>query len=63
VPFHPWNWDLGWIKNQDPDPGSGMNIQEHISDSLETIVLVKNTYFLCGSGIMNLFDPGSGIQN
>jgi hypothetical protein len=37
---------MGWVKNQDPDPGSafGMNIPDHISKSLETIFLVKNTY-------------------
>jgi hypothetical protein len=35
--------DLGWVKNQDPYPGSGsgMNIPDHISESLETIFWVK----------------------
>ncbi len=42
-------------KNQDPDPGSvsGMNIPDHISESLETIF---------GLRILKFFaDPGSGI--
>jgi hypothetical protein len=21
VPFDPWIWDPGWVRNQDPDPG------------------------------------------
>ncbi len=42
--FVPWIWDPGWVKNQDPDPGSGsgMNIPDHISESLE-IFWDKNT--------------------
>ncbi len=39
-----------------------MNIPDHISESLETIFWVKNTEILgcgSGSGIRNLFDPGS----
>jgi hypothetical protein len=40
--FDPWIRDPGWVKNQNPDPGSGMNIPDHISQSLETIVWVKN---------------------
>jgi hypothetical protein len=36
--------------------GSGMNIPDHISESLEQ-------FFGCGSGIRNLFDPGIGIRN
>jgi hypothetical protein len=35
-------------KNQDPDPGSGMNNPDHISESLETIFLDA--------------DPGSGME-
>jgi hypothetical protein len=35
--------DPGWVKNQDPGSGSGMNIPDHISESLETIFWVKNT--------------------
>jgi hypothetical protein len=33
--FDPWVRDPGWVKNQDPDPGTGMNILDHISESLE----------------------------
>ncbi len=39
VPFLPR--DPGWVKNS--DPGSGMNILDHISESLQTIFWVKNT--------------------
>jgi hypothetical protein len=41
--FDSWIGDSGWVKNQDPDPGSGsgMNIPDHISESLETIFRVK----------------------
>jgi hypothetical protein len=48
--------------------GSGMNIPDHISESLETIFGVKILEFFDadvdpdpGSG--NLFDPGSGIRD
>ncbi len=62
----------GMGKNEDPQPGSGsgMNIPDHISESLETIFGVKILKFFdadpdLGSG--NLFDPewkklGSGIN-
>ncbi len=43
-------------KNQDPDPGSGMNNPDHISESLETIFWVKILKFFDG-------DPGSGMIN
>ncbi len=43
--------------------GSGMNIPDNFSESLETVFRVKNTQILgCGSGIRNLFDPGSGME-
>jgi hypothetical protein len=34
--------DPGWVKYQDPDPGSGygINIADHIFESLETIFFV-----------------------
>ncbi len=51
-------------KNQDPDPESGMNIPDHISDSLETIFWIRNTKFFdpdLGSG--NLFDLNTGWRN
>jgi hypothetical protein len=55
-------------KNQDSDPGSGsgMNNPDHISESLQTIFWVKIFKFFdagSGSGIRNLFDPGSGIRD
>jgi hypothetical protein len=42
-----------------------MNIPDNFSESLETVFRVKNTSILgCGfgSGIWNLFDPGSGME-
>jgi hypothetical protein len=40
-----------------------MNIPDHFSESSETVFRDKNTLIiLCGSGIRNLFDPGSGIR-
>jgi hypothetical protein len=42
-----------------------MNIPDHISESLETIFWVKNIKIIgcgSGSGIRNLFDPGSGMK-
>jgi hypothetical protein len=39
VPFWPRN--LGWVKKS--RSGSGMNISDHIFDSLETIFWAKNT--------------------
>ncbi len=44
VPF--WPLDPGWVKIQDPNPGSGiggLNKPDHISKSSETIFWVKNT--------------------
>jgi hypothetical protein len=29
--FDPWIRDPGWVKSQDPDPGSGVKNQDHIS--------------------------------
>jgi hypothetical protein len=43
-----------------------MNVPDHISESLETIFWVTNTWILwcgSGSGIQNLFDPGSRIRD
>ena len=41
--FYPWIRDPGWVKNQDPVPGSGsgMNNPDYISESLETIFWVQ----------------------
>ncbi len=40
--------DPGWVKNLNPDSGSGsgMNIPDYISESLETIFWIKNTSIL-----------------
>jgi hypothetical protein len=64
VPFLPRDpvpfllWDPGWVKNQDPDPtsGSGVNILDHISGSLETIFWVTLIKFFNADA-----DPGSKI--
>jgi hypothetical protein len=32
VPFDPWIWDPGWVKNQNPDSDL-MNNLDHISES------------------------------
>jgi hypothetical protein len=50
-------------KSQDQDPGSRMNIPDHISESLETVFGVKYTYIFYadpapGSGIFLTLDPG-----
>ncbi len=45
----------------DPDPGSGMFIPDHISESIETIFWVKILNFLVedpGSGAFLTLDPG-----
>jgi len=75
VPFSdPWVQDLGWVKNQDPDPGSGsgMNNPDNISVSLETICrvkILKFSYADLGSGMekIRIRDPkwkncGSGME-
>jgi hypothetical protein len=42
-----------------PGSGSGMNIPDHISESLETIFRVKIfKFFGSGSGIFLTMDPG-----
>jgi hypothetical protein len=45
---------MGKKSLSDLGSGSGMNISDHISESLET--------FFWDGGIRNLFDPGSGMQ-
>jgi hypothetical protein len=61
VPFRPL--DAGLVKKS--RSGSGMNILDHISKSLETIFWVKILKFFdtCGFGSGNLFDPRSGIRD
>jgi hypothetical protein len=41
APF--WLLDPGWLKNEDPDPGSGseVNVLDHISESFKTIFGLK----------------------
>jgi hypothetical protein len=61
MPFLPLDPAYGMGKNQDPDPGSRMNLPE----SLETIFWVKNFKFYdaepCpGAGVILTRDPGSG---
>ncbi len=59
-----WPMDPGFGVDKKSRYGSGMNIPDHISESLITIFFVKNWLSLwCGSGIRNLFDPGSGIRD
>ncbi len=47
--------DLGWVKNQDADPGWTLNNPNHISESLDTLFWAK---------ILKFFDadPGSGME-
>jgi hypothetical protein len=54
-------------QNQDPDPGSGMNIPVHITESLETIFGLKYLNSLMwmrirDQGIFLTLDPGSGME-
>ncbi len=58
--FAPWIRDTGWVKNRS---GSGKNILDHISESLETIFLGKKYL----NSLMRMrdpefFDPGSGME-
>jgi hypothetical protein len=55
---------------KNPDPGSGMNIPDHFSESLDTVFSVKNTvpkFFDAdpdpGSGIFLTLNPGSVIRD
>jgi hypothetical protein len=47
-------------KNQDPDPGSkaGMNIPDHISESLEAVFWVENSMMR-----IRTLDPGWKISD
>jgi hypothetical protein len=48
---------------KNPDPGSRMNIQDHFSESLETVFWVKNLKYLNSlNRTRNLDNPGSWIQ-
>jgi hypothetical protein len=63
VPFDPWIKDTEWGKN--PDPESGMNTPDHISESLKTILFwlkIPNLNFFMRIRIRDIFDPRSGIE-
>jgi hypothetical protein len=47
-----------WIRGEKKS-GSGMNIPDHISESLEIIFWVKNSLLI---RIRYLFDPGAGME-
>ncbi len=58
VPF--WVRDPGWVKNQDPDPGSGfwMNNPDHISEIFPGSATLENYQFPGGGGVLNIrFQP------
>jgi hypothetical protein len=60
-----WIRNPGWVKKS--RSGSGMNIPDHISESLETIFWIKILKFFdadpdSGSGTFLTLDPGSGIN-
>jgi hypothetical protein len=62
VPFAPWNRDPGWVKN--PGSRSGMDIPDHIWESLE-IFWVKILKFFDSdpdprSGTFLTMDPRTG---
>ncbi len=64
--FDPLIRDPEWVKNHDlarPGIQSGMNIPDHITESLETKFL-GNKFFDAdpGSGIFLNLDPGSGME-
>jgi hypothetical protein len=47
---------------KNPDPGSGINIPDNISESLETVLGQKILTFFLRIRDPNLFDPGSGME-
>jgi hypothetical protein len=51
--FDPWIWDPGWVKSQDPDPGSRIRDEQ------------PGSYFLAdpGSGIRGWKKFGFGIRD
>ncbi len=63
VLFDPWIWDPEW---KSPDLGSGINILEHISESVISVIWVKIPKFFVayrGSGALLTLDPESGMEN
>ncbi len=62
VPFDPWIRHPGWEKNS--GSGSGMNIPDHISESLETIFTILKLFDVDpGSGKIRIRDPGINIPD
>ncbi len=67
MPFDLWIRDRKKIPIR--DPGSGINIQDHFSENLVSIFLVKNASILFyvanpdpGSSAFLTLDPGSGME-
>ncbi len=60
--FDSWIRAPGWVKNQDPDPGSGpgMHNPDHISESLEAIFWEKILKFFDADP--ESLDTGSGME-
>jgi hypothetical protein len=56
--FNIWSHAETSVADPDPDPGS-----DHISKSLENFFGLKYLYCVCGSGIRELVDPGTGFRD
>jgi hypothetical protein len=64
--FHPWIRDPGWKKIQIWDQGSGINISDHISESLESIfdfIILKFFVADPGSGSFLTLGSGDGVNS
>ncbi len=64
--FTPWIWDPGWVKIRIRDPDPGWTTQIIFPRAYKQFFGLKYLNFLMrrsGSGIRNLFDPGSGIRD
>jgi hypothetical protein len=62
--FDPWTMDPGWEKINNPDPGSGMNNQDHIFEAWKPFfcfLVVKIIKFFDEDLVWRQF--GSGIGN
>jgi hypothetical protein len=55
--FDPWIRDTGWVKNHDPDPGSGMNNKDHICEHRKFFWFKILKFFDADPGWKNS-DPG-----
>ncbi len=58
--FDPWIRDPGWLKNQDPNPGSGsgMNIPDLVAENLAKKIFITSILWCgSGSGIQENFGP------